>query len=236
MAQVTQLTVMGIPGRVQTFDAKTAADAVVSGYRPIFRPRRRFRIDPMDAIEEVLDVGFCRKFFLIALLIAGLLCVPIGLQAQTPQWCGVTGQPACSGPGGLLGQDDWLNAKLYVDAVKTGAIQFIFDGGGSAISADAEVHIEIPFGATITAARIGCEQTGSIVFDVWKDSYANFRPTVADTITASAKPTLSSADKSEDTSLTGWTTSISQGDWLVVHIDSASTVTLCTLSLSFTRN
>ena len=54
--------------------------------------------------------------------------------------------------------------------------------------------------------------SGSIVIDVWKDTYANFPPTVADTITASAKPTLSSATKSDDTTLTGWTTAVTAGD------------------------
>ena len=37
--------------------------------------------------------------------------------------------------------------------------------------------------------------SGSIVIDVWKDTYANFPPIVADTITASAKPTLVERDQ-----------------------------------------
>jgi hypothetical protein len=63
-------------------------------------------------------------------------------------------------------------------------------------------------------------------------AYASYPPTVTNTITASAKPTLSSAAKSQDSTLTGWTTSISAGDVLAFHVDSASTVTRVNLVLT----
>jgi hypothetical protein len=68
--------------------------------------------------------------------------------------------------------------------------------------------------------------------DIWKDTYANYPPVVGDSITASAKPTLSSATKSRDTTLTGWTTSIAAGDVLGFKVDSATTVLKVTLSLT----
>jgi len=74
--------------------------------------------------------------------------------------------------------------------------------------------------------------SGSIVVDIWKDTYANFPPTVADTITASAKPILSAATKSIDTTLTGWTKSISAGDILRYNVDSVTTCTRVVLSLT----
>lgn len=61
--------------------------------------------------------------------------------------------------------------------------------------------------------------------DIWKDTYANYPPVVADSITASAKPTLSSADKSQDDTLTGWDTDLLAGDVLRFNIDSFSTIT-----------
>jgi len=69
------------------------------------------------------------------------------------------------------------------------------------------------------------------VIDVWKDTYANFPPTVADTITGTEKPTLSSASKNQDLTLSTWTTSITAGDWLRFNVDSASTVTRIALSI-----
>jgi hypothetical protein len=60
---------------------------------------------------------------------------------------------------------------------------------------------------------------------MWKDTYANYPPTVADTITASAKPTLSTAIKAEDSTLTGWTKTVTAGDVFGFSVDSATTVT-----------
>ena len=81
--------------------------------------------------------------------------------------------------------------------------------------------VEVPFACTITAATLlstdAAATSGSIVVDIWKDTYANYPPTVADTITASAKPTLSAASKSRDTTLTGWTTAIRGGRHPRVH-------------------
>jgi hypothetical protein len=55
---------------------------------------------------------------------------------------------------------------------------------------------------------------------------------VGDSITASAKPTLSSAIKSRDATLTGWTTAIAAGDILGFSVSSVTTLTRVTLSLT----
>jgi hypothetical protein len=114
---------------------------------------------------------------------------------------------------------------------RTTAVQFVIDGGGSAITQGMKGSIQVPFDCTITAARLLADQPGSIVVDIWKDSFANYPPTVSDSITASAKPTISTAAKAENTTLTGWTTGISAGDILAFTVDSASTVTRVTVVL-----
>ena len=117
----------------------------------------------------------------------------------------------------------------------TDAIEFVIDGGGSAITTGVKGYIEIPYACTITQATLLAEQSGSIVVDIWKDTYANYPPVNADSITASAPPTISAATKSQDGTLTGWTTSVSAGDILGFNVDSASTVELVTISLKVTR-
>lgn len=111
-------------------------------------------------------------------------------------------------------------------------LTFIIDGGGSAITTGVKGDLEIPFACTIIAAALLADASGNIVVDIWKDTLANFPPTVADTITASAKPTLSTATNSQDVTLTGWTTTIAVGDILRFNVDSASTVKRVTLSLT----
>lgn len=114
-------------------------------------------------------------------------------------------------------------------------INFVIDGGGQVITTGNKGYIVVDFAATILSATLLADQAGSIVVDVWKDTYANFPPTDADSITASAPPTLSGAQKSQDTTLTGWTTSIAAGEVLAFNVDSASTVQRVTLALKVRR-
>lgn len=114
-------------------------------------------------------------------------------------------------------------------------IAFIIDGGGSVITTGIKGDLEIPFDCTITRNTLLADQSGSIVIDIWKDTYANYPPTVLDTITASAKPTLTAATKSQDSTLTGWTTTITAGNILRFNVDSISTITRVTLSIRVTK-
>jgi hypothetical protein len=114
-------------------------------------------------------------------------------------------------------------------------IEMIIDGGGSAITTGFKGFIEIPYACVINTVRLLADQSGSIVIDIWKDTYANYPPVVGDSITASAKPTISSATKSESSTLTGWTKSVSAGDILGFNVDSVTTVQRVTISLTVTR-
>lgn len=138
-------------------------------------------------------------------------------------WDQSDGQTAYFAPTGGL-EISGTNLQLTANQ-RTTAVQFVIDGGGAAITPGAKGFIQVPFACTITAARLLANQAGSIVIDVWKDTYANYPPVDADSITASAPLTISSAAKAENTSLTGWTTSVSAGDILGFHVDSASTIT-----------
>lgn len=114
-------------------------------------------------------------------------------------------------------------------------ITCVFDGGGSALVAGSKVYLEIPFAMTITGWTLLADVSGSCVLDVWKDTYANYPATVADTITGTEKPTLASVIKNQDLTLTTWTTTVSAGDTLVFNVDSATTVTKATLVIRGTR-
>lgn len=121
------------------------------------------------------------------------------------------------------------------DALKTVAIGAAFDGGGAAVAAGSKAYVRVPFACTITSATLLADLSGSAVVDVWVDTYANYPPTVADTITASAKPTISSAIKSEDTTLTGWTTSVAAGSIVAFNVDSCSTCTKLNVQLKVVK-
>jgi hypothetical protein len=130
--------------------------------------------------------------------------------------------------GQLLKADGSGGLDLADDLV---GINFVIDGGGAEIATGQKGHLELPFSGVITSVRLFADQSGSVVVDIWKDTYANFPPTDADSITASAKPTISSAVKSEDSTLTGWTTSFAAGDVLAFNVDSVTTIERITVSL-----
>lgn len=119
--------------------------------------------------------------------------------------------------------------------IKLGAIEFVIDGGGDAITTGIKGDLEVPFDCTITQATALADQSGSIVVDVWKDTYANFPPTNDDSITASAPVTISTATKSQDGTLTGWTTSVSAGDIIRFNVDSITTCTRVLISLKYVK-
>ena len=123
----------------------------------------------------------------------------------------------------------------YVRLPDVRSLTFIIDGGGSVITAGVKGDLEIPFACTINQVTMLADQSGSIVVDIWKDTYANFPPTDADTITAAAVPTITTATKSQDTTLTGWTTAITAGNILRFNVDSCTTITRVTINLKVTR-
>lgn len=114
-------------------------------------------------------------------------------------------------------------------------IAFVIDGGGAAIATGLKGFVEVPFNCQIDRVALLADQAGSIVVDIWKDAYANYPPSDADSITASAPPTISSSVKSEDATLTGWTKVISAGDILAFNVDSVSAIQLVTVSLKVTK-
>lgn len=115
-------------------------------------------------------------------------------------------------------------------------LTFVVDAGNSEIITGAKkAYVRVPYNATILSWDIVLDQSGSIVFDIWQDTYANFPPTVADTITASAKPTVSAAQTASSSTLTGWTTTLTKGSYLEINVDSASTATKAVLTLALRK-
>lgn len=140
---------------------------------------------------------------------------------------GTAGQVLKSGGAAAIG--------AYADDI--GTITLSIDGGGSAITTGVKGYVNCPYAGTIASATLVSDQTGSIVIDVWKLAFSTSAlPTVANTITASALPTLSSAKGAQDTTLSGWTTSVLAGDTFGFNVNSAATLTRATLTLKIKKS
>lgn len=123
--------------------------------------------------------------------------------------------------------------------IKICGIEFNIDGGGVAIATGLKMGLEIPFACTITRATLlgvlPASTNGSIVVDIWKDTYANHPPTVAKNICSATPPTIVTAQKAQDSTLTGWTTAITAGDILFINVNSCTTFTAVVLSLRVSK-
>ncbi len=129
--------------------------------------------------------------------------------------------------------DIWGDAESY--GAQTNSIEYTFDGQGGAPDVATYGYVTVPYNCTILSATLLADVAGSFVVEIWKKAYASFPPLVADKITASAPPTLTAVQKSQDTTLTGWTTSLTAGDVLAFNVTSASTATRVNLILGVAR-
>lgn len=121
--------------------------------------------------------------------------------------------------------------KLLNSLTQYTTINIVLDGGGSVIVTGIKADLVIDFACTIAGVTMLSDQSGAIQVDIWKDTYANFPPTNADSITGAAEPEIASGSKSQDTTLTGWTTAISAGDILRFNVDSVTNIERVTLAL-----
>jgi hypothetical protein len=144
---------------------------------------------------------------------------------------GSTASTVCIGNDSRL--SDATTAKTRTDS---GALQLDLFGDGAVLPvAVLQGQLRVPYNCTITSWELVSNETGSIEIDIDKDTYANFPPTSADSITGSARPTITASNKAQSSTLTGWATALNEGDYLKVEVLSVSAITQATLTLRVTR-
>lgn len=111
-------------------------------------------------------------------------------------------------------------------------INYVIDGAGGAVQAGVKGQVNIPTGCTITGWVLTADQSGSAVVDVNAGSFSSF-PTVA-SIAGTDKPTLSSAQKNQNLTVSAWTPSLTAGTQLQFSVTSATTVTRLNIGLPVT--
>lgn len=120
-------------------------------------------------------------------------------------------------------------------------LEYTFQGGGGLPLTGTYPPIIVPDWLFVYEWVILSEISGSCVIDVWKKPYTEWTgplgtpPTVANSITGTDKPTLTSAYGSSSKALTGWTTQINQNDALVLNLESIALALKPTLILRCVR-
>jgi hypothetical protein len=99
----------------------------------------------------------------------------------------------------------------------------------SAITTGAKGRKTVGYNGTIVGWKLVTDQSTTMTLDVWKAN--NSIPTVANSITGSAPISLSAAQLGNSTTLTGWTTSVSNNDVFIVNVNSNNNATYFSLEL-----
>jgi len=155
--------------------------------------------------------------------------------AHSGTTAGLNVAPVAGTPSGQANGDIWLNvtsqqlfARINGADVDLGGSSFaeagiplVIDGGGSVIAAGVKGDISIPFDCIVKGWVITSKISGSIVVDINKSTFAGY-PTLT-TIAGSELPTLSSANKNEDQTLTTWTETLTKGDIVEWEVDGTPT-------------
>lgn len=121
---------------------------------------------------------------------------------------------------------------------KTAALGYFIDGGGAVITTGiAGMGLIVPYACTIVDWTITADVSGAIKIDIWRDTYANFPPTNADSITNGFEPEITaSGTKAQDTDLSNWTSvTINAGDILYFNVDSCTSITKALLVMKVTK-
>jgi hypothetical protein len=129
----------------------------------------------------------------------------------------------------------WIESQLPESAKNTTLLVYIGQIGVAMVTGIAG-DATLRFPAEIVSWDLLADQSGSIVVDIWKRDYASYPPTVLDTITASAPPTISSAQKARNTldlhdSSHRWTTHITANDTLRFNVNSVTSIQQVCLAL-----
>lgn len=119
---------------------------------------------------------------------------------------------------------------------KAKIITLVVDGAGVVLTTGIKGFIQIPVNGTLIGWTLLADQAGAIVIDVWKDTYANYPPTNADSITNGIEPEIvATGIKATDSDLSDWTTQdVTAGDVLGFNIDSVASITKIVLELYMT--
>ena len=103
---------------------------------------------------------------------------------------------------------------------------------GTVATGQRKFLLSFPQAGTITGWRLSSDVATTAVVDIWKANKA--APTIANTITASAKPTLTASAYAESTTLPGWIVSVAAGDVFDISIESNSLAASIALEVDIT--
>jgi|TARA_B100001996_G_scaffold316303_1_gene259341 hypothetical protein len=127
------------------------------------------------------------------------------------------------------GSDDVVVIALAAAADLTRTVNYVIDSGSLPMQPGDKGKLVIDVTGKIENIRVLSDQTGDIVFDISKCTYADY-PSF-NSITAAQRVQLTNSDKYFDDVLNNWTTTIVAGDILNFSVISVNTIRRLLISL-----
>lgn len=102
------------------------------------------------------------------------------------------------------------------------------DSASVSTGGKSQTRVIVPFSGTIISWQIIVNTSSTLTLDIWK---SNTIPTNSDSITGSAKPSLSNQQFATSSTLTGWTTGVNVNDIFVLEVESNDNASYINLTL-----
>ena len=125
---------------------------------------------------------------------------------------------------------EFFGVALATTADLTRTVNFVLDNGSIDITAGSKGYLNIDVTGEIESWMLVSENTGTIVVDIFKTTYAQF-PNGFTSIVGSEFPRLTNQAKNKDDNLSTWNTQITAGDILDFRVSSCSGITKCSVFL-----
>ncbi|MHA2092712.1 MAG: hypothetical protein ACW98K_17845 [Candidatus Kariarchaeaceae archaeon] len=150
-------------------------------------------------------------------------------------------------PGNTLTAEHMDEINDAVAELSMGAVTFIFDGGGADIQDNVRLVIPyFPFKMDIQAVTLMSEETGlasdaEMEVDIYVGAGSDTLDS-DDSICAAALPTLTGDSDGtgdffyRDTTLTGWTSGVAQGNAIIAIVLSCTDITKAYLTINWARS
>lgn len=115
-------------------------------------------------------------------------------------------------------------------------ISVVFDGGGSALSGTTTRCREVSFGGTINQYTAVADVSGSATITIKTAPYSSYTGPASASDISNGGEVLSSAAKMQDSTLTGWTSSLNAGSVVCGVLSSPSTISWLQVTLRVSAN
>ncbi len=132
-----------------------------------------------------------------------------------------------------LGHYGTLPLSSFPSGSDIGTVGIVIDNGASAITTGVKANIPLFFNVNIVGFEMVANLSGGVILDIQNGTRAAYPATSS--IVGSGYPTMNSAIQYQNYVLSGWTTSLFDGDRIRFIVNSGSTITNLSCFLKLQR-